>query len=216
MGFSRSLSDLTGKARIRHAALILFANDGYAQTSLRSIAREAGVSLALITHHFGSKHQLRAAVDEDVIDTFARVIQGVLMGAEQCSQHEVDSELADEVARLLEGRPELCAYLRRSVVIDGGGNGAALVNSLLASVRVLFERPGVSDGERDPAWQSLQFFLLILGPTLLEPMLHKSLPGIYTRKGSQRWHGANIQMLQIGSDNPARVPERGLRLVAGG
>ena len=40
------LADLTGKARIRHVALHLFATRGCAQTPLRLIAEKAHVSLA--------------------------------------------------------------------------------------------------------------------------------------------------------------------------
>ncbi len=76
------LADLTGRARIRHAALHLFGAEGYAQTSLRSIAHTAGVSLALIAHHFGSKHQLRDAVDAWVLATFERAAREAAVGPE--------------------------------------------------------------------------------------------------------------------------------------
>src|SRR5947209_13632787 len=43
-------SDLTGKARIRDAAMALFAKQGVAATSLRAVARAAGVSPGLVVH----------------------------------------------------------------------------------------------------------------------------------------------------------------------
>src|SRR4051812_48219982 len=39
-----------------------FAHHGFRGASLRDIARDAGVSLTLLNHHFGSKFQLLAAV----------------------------------------------------------------------------------------------------------------------------------------------------------
>lgn len=59
-------SDLTAVARIRNAALLRFARDGFG-TGLRTIAADAGVTAGLITHHFGSKDGLRRACDAEVL-----------------------------------------------------------------------------------------------------------------------------------------------------
>lgn len=66
-GGGRAFEDLTARARIRDAALKHFAERGFAQTTVREIARTAGVSPGLIRHHFGSKEALRGAVDEHVL-----------------------------------------------------------------------------------------------------------------------------------------------------
>jgi AcrR family transcriptional regulator len=51
--------------RIREAAHDLFARQGYHGTSVRTIARQAGVSQGQVTYHFGSKAALfEATVDE--------------------------------------------------------------------------------------------------------------------------------------------------------
>src|ERR1043166_4652894 len=55
--------DLTAKANIRNAALRLFAERGHDAVTVREIAAAAGVSPALVVHHFGSKEGVRAAVD---------------------------------------------------------------------------------------------------------------------------------------------------------
>lgn len=59
-----AFEDLTARARIRDAALRLFAERGMDGATIRDIAAEAGVSLGLVRHHFGSKEDLRAACDE--------------------------------------------------------------------------------------------------------------------------------------------------------
>jgi TetR/AcrR family transcriptional regulator, regulator of cefoperazone and chloramphenicol sensitivity len=59
-----SPSDLTARARIRDAALTLFADRGIAAATVRDIAQAAGVSSGLLRHHFGSKEGLRDACDE--------------------------------------------------------------------------------------------------------------------------------------------------------
>jgi len=60
--------DLTGRARLRRAALELFAERGFEATSTRAVAARAGLSPALVTRHFGSRDGLRAAVDADVLE----------------------------------------------------------------------------------------------------------------------------------------------------
>ena len=59
-------SDLTARARIREAAISCFAAEGFG-ASFATIARSAGVSPGLITHHFGSKEALRAECDAEVL-----------------------------------------------------------------------------------------------------------------------------------------------------
>jgi len=50
------------KSRILDAAERLFAEEGFSATSHRHITREAGVNLAAVNYHFGSKEELLKAV----------------------------------------------------------------------------------------------------------------------------------------------------------
>jgi TetR/AcrR family transcriptional regulator, regulator of cefoperazone and chloramphenicol sensitivity len=59
-----STEDLTARARIREAAITLFAERGIGPATIRDIAQAAGVSSGLLRHHFGSKEGLRQACDE--------------------------------------------------------------------------------------------------------------------------------------------------------
>ncbi|WP_017587725.1 TetR/AcrR family transcriptional regulator [Nocardiopsis ganjiahuensis] len=61
--------DLTGRARVRDAALKVFAEHGFKGATVQLISAEAGVSTGLIRHHFGSKEGLRAACDAHAIGT---------------------------------------------------------------------------------------------------------------------------------------------------
>ena len=49
------------RIRLLHAALQLFAERGYAQTSVRAIAQAAGTNVAAIAYHFGDKARLYTA-----------------------------------------------------------------------------------------------------------------------------------------------------------
>jgi AcrR family transcriptional regulator len=46
------------KKRILDAAERLFAREGFHSTSLRMLTKEAGVNLAAVNYHFGSKEEL--------------------------------------------------------------------------------------------------------------------------------------------------------------
>lgn len=57
-------------ARILDTAEVLFAEKGFAETSLRAITSKAGVNLAAVNYHFGSKEALIQAVFERFLDPF--------------------------------------------------------------------------------------------------------------------------------------------------
>ncbi|PXX08162.1 TetR/AcrR family transcriptional regulator [Mycolicibacterium moriokaense] len=64
----RSTSDdRTAIARIRDAAIDQWGQHGF-NVGLRSIAEAAGVSAALVIHHFGSKDGLRKACDDSIAE----------------------------------------------------------------------------------------------------------------------------------------------------
>lgn len=65
-------ADLTAQAKIRNAAIVHFARDGFERTNLRAVAATAGVSAALVIRHFGSKDQLRDLCDEHVLRILVR------------------------------------------------------------------------------------------------------------------------------------------------
>jgi AcrR family transcriptional regulator len=95
---------------IAAAAARLFAAKGYDRTSLRGIAREAGVDPALVTHYFGSKQRLFVEVSQLPIPTDAIVTQVVTGDREQ-----VGARLAELVVGVLEtpeGRERMTALVR--------------------------------------------------------------------------------------------------------
>jgi AcrR family transcriptional regulator len=59
--------DRTAVARIRDAAIDLWGQQGFG-VGLRSIAEAAGVSAALVIHHFGSKDGLRKVCDDYIAE----------------------------------------------------------------------------------------------------------------------------------------------------
>ena len=63
----RSADDLTAVARIRDAAIEQVGQHGFS-VGLRAIAQAAGVSAALVIHHFGSKDGLLQVCDDYILE----------------------------------------------------------------------------------------------------------------------------------------------------
>jgi TetR/AcrR family transcriptional regulator len=60
------------RAAVLEAAERLFAESGFANTSLRDISAASGVSHPLIHHHFGSKEELYQAVKRRLVEDYGR------------------------------------------------------------------------------------------------------------------------------------------------
>lgn len=68
--------------RILNAAELLFAERGFSETSLRSITSCAGVNLAAVNYHFGSKKTLIQAVFSRFLDPFVMNLDTALIDLE--------------------------------------------------------------------------------------------------------------------------------------
>ena len=165
----RSAEDLTARARIRDAALRLFAERGLDGATIRDIARAAGVSGGLIRHHFGSKDDLRAACDSYALDQIMRIKeQAVLEG--QLANPAFMSAAHPTVLLTLR-------YLARSLV-DGSPAAAAMFDEMVAL------------GE---AWLDQQHPGQIPDPRGYSAVLVAMQSGLFMMHGQlSRWLGADI------------------------
>src|ERR1700730_13052359 len=106
----RSVDDLTAAARIRDAALAQFGEHGFA-VGRRSIAEGAGVSAALVIHHFGSKVGLRKACDDYVAEE-------IRSGKSEAMRSSDPATWCSAMAEIEEYAP-LMAYLVRTMQSGG-------------------------------------------------------------------------------------------------
>ncbi|WP_127499940.1 TetR/AcrR family transcriptional regulator [Actinoplanes solisilvae] len=109
-------SDLTARARIRDAAIKLFAERGVDGATVRDIAQEAGVSSGLLRHHFGSKEGLRDACDEWALSELTKI----------------SGRFTD--FRTLDGLTPRVMLLQRYLIrstMDGSPTGAAIFDRML-------------------------------------------------------------------------------------
>lgn len=133
--------DRTAQARIRDAAIAQFAEHGVKGASIRAIAKEAGVSPALVIHHFGSKDALRTACDEHVADTIRNRKRAAM-----AQGPNIDPLASLRAAR--EGVP-LLRYLARTLV-DNTPQVAGLLDRLVDDATEYMEE-GVETGLLKPS-----------------------------------------------------------------
>jgi AcrR family transcriptional regulator len=116
----RPREDLTGRARIRDAALEQFAIHGFGDATIRGIAEAAGVSPGLVQHHFRSKEALRRACDEAVLELVYRKLAATKTG-------EITNP--SFLAELYSAAPRFVRYVARAVA-DGSHAGAELFDQM--------------------------------------------------------------------------------------
>jgi AcrR family transcriptional regulator len=69
------------RRQLLRAASVRFAHDGYARTTLRSIAQEAGLTAGTLYHHFATKSELYLAVYQSAVDEITAANMAALEGA---------------------------------------------------------------------------------------------------------------------------------------
>lgn len=164
-----STSDLTAKARIRNGALALFGRHGVANTSVRAVAKAAGVSPALVIHHFGSKDELRRACDRYVIDDLLKK-----------NEELANPDLVGTMRRWLEEpekfRPAL-DYLAR-LIVDGSEAGGELFDEVVASTETMIAEgatAGTMNRAADSRMQAVLVAAFAMVPLLLERHVGRAL-----------------------------------------
>jgi TetR/AcrR family transcriptional regulator, regulator of cefoperazone and chloramphenicol sensitivity len=168
-----SSSDLTGRARLRAAAMRLFAERGVAGASVRDIAEAAGVTAGLITHLFGSKDGLKTAVDEFVVQVFTEPLTMPLKGTPEERLTAISEALADTMME----HPDLRAYLRRSF-LENDPASSQVFNRFATLVRRLqyeMRAAGLLRDDLDLDWAPFHVLFLHFGPLLLGPAIEQML-----------------------------------------
>lgn len=103
------------KDRILDKAEELFAETGYAATSIRRIADEAGVNPALVHYYFGNKKTLLQEVMERTLEPLGRAIAAMNEGPEASPDR-----IADLLLSMASEHPNIPRLLTREVLLPGG------------------------------------------------------------------------------------------------
>ncbi len=183
-------ADLTAKANIRNAALRLFAERGHDAVTVREIAAAAGVSPALVVHHFGSKEGLRAAVDRYAAQAFDSLFEMDERDLAEALTGDNLVSVAEMFARAFPHGSPLPAYLRR-LLLDNDPAGAALFGRWYALTRRLLDsmtEMGVARPGEDPAVRAAFLLVNDLSLVLLRNQIAAAI-GVdpLTPEGVTRW-----------------------------
>ena len=190
---------MTARARIIDAAVEVFAEHG-STASIRTIATAAGVSPALITHHFGTKEALKAECDERVLDAYTEM---KLLGV---ADPITSMNVVDQSDPSMAGRMALLSgYLLRSF-LDGGASARQFFEHLVMRTNEIMSaaaaknmvRPECADADHvrylaasnlgfmlvqfvtDPPVTAVGFYEQVLArPSLMEAMLDVLTHGVF-------------------------------------
>jgi TetR/AcrR family transcriptional regulator, regulator of cefoperazone and chloramphenicol sensitivity len=156
---ARGPSDLTAAARIRETALRRFAERGVAATSIRDVAKAAGVSPGLAQHHFRSKARLRRVVEDHVM---RRAIEAFGAPPASASAVESNTEMSARISAFIRANPCVFAYVGRSI-LEGDAAGLELFERFLALARAQLDRlvaAGLLRRGIDRDWTALHVVLI--------------------------------------------------------
>lgn len=159
--------DLTATARIRDAAIEQFGRHGFG-VGLRTIAEAAGVSAALVIHHFGSKERLRKACDDYLTEEI------YLSKSEAMRSSDPATWLA-QLAEIEEYAP-LMTYLVRSLQ-DGGELARTMWRRMIDNAEHYLDegvRTGTLKPSRDAKARARYLALTGGGAFLLYIQLHEN------------------------------------------
>jgi TetR/AcrR family transcriptional regulator, regulator of cefoperazone and chloramphenicol sensitivity len=200
-------SEVTASARIRNAALAGFANDGVSATTIRSVARAAGVSAGLVQHHFPTKQALRHAVDSYVLSLAANAFGDLLDPARPPDP----DELGDRIAAFVRDHPTALRYVARSVA-EGDEPALeifdAFVGMALAQTHRLADE-GLLHPRSDVRWLALHTVVLNLGTVLFEAAVSRHLPGSFlSPEQLERWKASTRSLFGRGVYRPDRPEAR--------
>jgi AcrR family transcriptional regulator len=143
---ARILGDVTARVRIRDAALKHFADVGYERTTIRAIARTAGVSHGMLRHHYGSKNDLRAGCDQYVFRVLHRLNRLFL-------------DLPSVANPTLQTSKPVWRYAARSIV-DGSPTAGPIFDELLDMSARRLERTGAVGSSRSDDQSRIRAALL--------------------------------------------------------
>lgn len=191
-GGTRAAADLTARARIRDAAILRFAVEGFG-ASVRTIAADAGVSAGLVMHHFGSKDKLRAECDEHLLATIRELKRENVAEAAAGESFFHKFAAAEENAAIV-------GYVLRSMQ-DGSPLAREFIDHMVVDA-VEYTREGVVAGvlrpSRDEAARARYLTLSALGALLLEVTLDPpSDPGDLVSIVRTYFTNSSLPMLEL-------------------
>jgi AcrR family transcriptional regulator len=162
------------RATILEVAGEYFADRGYATTSMREIAEQAGVNPAMIHYYFGNKESLLRAVLEQALEPLAHAIEVM-----QSEKHVSPGEILETLMSTVAAHPRLPYLVIREVMLPGGVMQAHFARHLAprlgGALPGLLERTGGVNRELPPTVGALAIMALAIFPFVVRPVAEQVL-----------------------------------------
>lgn len=184
------------RASLLPAAIKIFSERGFAAASLKDITDEAGVSVGLVRHYFGSKEALIAAADDQVLAELRQVFASILKNIDTNDGAELLREIHERQLRILLPRIHLLFYLKHLVIERPAAAQKAIREyyQMLQAHFVRLEAAGALRNDANKEWLAFLLMFVQLGPVLLseqiESIIGKSLftPEMARERGRAAGH----------------------------
>jgi AcrR family transcriptional regulator len=156
------------RPRLLDAALACYVRDGIAATSLRAIAREAGVTPALLHYYFGDGMQLREAVVEERIEPAIGSLRAALP-TDETDIAGLVAAFVGGIGMLVAKHPWLPGLWVREVLCEGGALRDLLLHRIGPQLPLMMAQrfaQAQRDGALNPGLDPRLLVVSLIGLTL--------------------------------------------------
>ena len=155
------------QVQIIEAAEKLFAEKGFAGTSVRDIAEAAGVNLAMISYYFGSKEKLMEAMFLHRGHYMRIKLESILQNSAMTPLEKVE-KLIDEYIQRIFQKQSFHKVMAREQMADSNGPIAQQIIQLKQTNQSLFKQL-IQEGQRKGAFKKgidIPFLMMTLAGTV--------------------------------------------------
>ena len=183
----------TTREQLLSIAVEMFAEQGFAGTSLRSIAKRAGVSPALMIHHFQTKESL-------IREAISKTLGSWVADEKAAMLNDESKQLQNWQAVMAKGTTPLNFF--RQVLLAGGDYAQRLFDASVSETEVLLDQMQSAGRLRnlsDKQTTALIMTISGLGSVLLMSQIEKTMGGpISSDHVASKLMNANNEMLRDG------------------
>ena len=188
------------QTKLLNAAESLFAENGYAATSVRRIADQAGVNPALIHYYFGNKRGLLLAVMDRTLLPLAKGISAI-----KASGSGRLEDFAELFFNMAVEHPAMPKLITREVLLSGGETKdmyareyAPKIGGALPALLQKGQKDGHIDPDFDPGAAALMLMSLCIFPFIARPVAEPVLGIGYSKEGLQDYLQQMTSLLSKG------------------
>jgi TetR/AcrR family transcriptional regulator len=169
-------SDQDIREKLLDTATLLFSSQGIAATTVAAVARQAGVTSAMVHYYFKKRDQLIEAVVDERVSLFIHSIWDPITG-DQAPQKMIMG-IVDRMISTTGKMPWMPALWVREVLTDGGQLRERMLQRVPLDKVALFAESiarSQQSGEINPKLEPTLIFISVIGLTMLPLAMARTL-----------------------------------------